>query len=89
MWIRPDGVRRLSQARDRLREIREPSRPVAAIAREVGVSPFHFIRQFEALFGETPHQYRIRARLELAKVLLARGDCSVTETCMVVKHDTR
>jgi AraC-like DNA-binding protein len=84
MWIGPDGVRRLAQARELLREIREPSRPITAIAREVGVSPFHFIRQFEAIFGETPHQYRIRARLERAKLLLARGDCSVTDACMAV-----
>jgi transcriptional regulator GlxA family with amidase domain len=39
---------------------------IADIARQVDVSPFHFIRQFEALFGATPHQFRIRSRLEHA-----------------------
>jgi AraC-like DNA-binding protein len=51
-------------------------------ARTARISPYHFIRQFEALFGETPHQYRIRARIDRAKRLLASGDYSVTETCM-------
>lgn len=45
------------------------------------MSPFHFIRRFEALFGLTPHQYRIRSRLERAKLLLVRGH-SVTEVCL-------
>ena len=48
------------------------------------MSPFHFIRQFESLFGETPHQFRIQARLERAKSLLALSDYSVTDVCMEV-----
>ena len=54
------------------------------IAREVRISPFHFIRQFEAVFGLTPHQFRIQSRLERAKLLLAMGQHSVTEVCMEV-----
>jgi AraC-like DNA-binding protein len=57
---------------------------VAGIARTVGLSPWHFIRAFDAAFGATPHQYRIHARLEHAKQLLAMGEHSVTETCMAV-----
>ena len=48
------------------------------------ISPFHFIRQFEAVFGVTPHQYRIDARLDAAKRLLAAGQHSVTDVCMEV-----
>jgi len=48
------------------------------------MSPYHFIRRFEALFGVTPHQFRIRARLDEAKLLLAKGQLSVTEVCMEV-----
>jgi AraC-like DNA-binding protein len=54
------------------------------VAREAAISPYHFIRQFEAVFGVTPHQYRIRQRLELAKQLLAAGRHSVTDACMAV-----
>ena len=54
------------------------------IAREVAISPYHFIRQFEAVFGMTPHQFRIQSRLNRAKLLLAMGEHSVTEVCMEV-----
>lgn len=54
------------------------------LAREVHVSPFHFNRQFLAVFGVTPHQYRIQVRLDRAKQMLAKGDRSVTEVCMDV-----
>lgn len=54
------------------------------LAREAGVSPFHFIRRFHALFGVTPHQFRIDARLDRAKELLALSDYSVTDVCMEI-----
>lgn len=46
------------------------------------MSQFHFIRQFEAVFGSTPHQLRIQARIERAKHMLLRDEASVTEVCM-------
>jgi hypothetical protein len=48
------------------------------------MSPFHFIRQFRAVFGSTPHQFRIQSRLDKAKELLALSEFSVTEVCMEV-----
>lgn len=47
---------------------------------EVGVSQFHFIRVFEAVFGATPHQFRTEVRLARARELLAR-DHAVTDVC--------
>jgi AraC-like DNA-binding protein len=38
----------------------------------------------EALFGVTPHQFRIQTRLDAAKHLLATGHYSVTDVCMEV-----
>ena len=75
---------RLCRASDLLRA--EHDRPVSIreAAAAAGMSPFHFIRRFRAVFGETPHQFRIRARLERAKSLLASGDRSVTDVCMDV-----
>ena len=54
-------------------EQRDPSPSIADLAGEVQISPFHFIRQFEAVFGVTPHQFRIQVRLDAAKQLLATG----------------
>jgi len=61
-----------------------PSPSIADLARDLQISPFHFIRQFEAVFGVTPHQFRIQARLDAAKHLLATGHYSVTDVCMEV-----
>jgi AraC-like DNA-binding protein len=84
MLLRHEGFRRLCRARDLLREVDESSLSIADLAREVQISPFHFIRQFEAVFGVTPHQFRIQARLDAAKHLLATGHRSVTDVCLEV-----
>jgi AraC-like DNA-binding protein len=57
---------------------------VREVARRVAISPFHFIRLFESVFGVTPHQFRTRARIERAKELLASGARTVTDVCMEV-----
>jgi AraC-like DNA-binding protein len=84
MLLRHIGFRRLCLARDLLVEPVESVRSIADIAGEVGMSPSHLIRQFEAVFGITPHQFRIESRIDLAKRLLASGQYSVTDVCMEV-----
>jgi AraC-like DNA-binding protein len=79
-----DSFRRLCGARDLLVSRLDREISIAVAARVAGLSPYHFIRKFEALFGQTPHQLRIQARLDRAKWLLARGQHSVTEACMEV-----
>jgi len=44
---------------------------VGSLAREAGLSPYHFLRTFERLTGVTPHQYVLRARLRQAAMRLA------------------
>jgi AraC-like DNA-binding protein len=75
---------RLCRARNRLREVHDRRLSIEEVAKEAEVSTFHFIRQFQAMFGETPHQFRIQARLDRAKYLLAVSDYSVTDVCMEV-----
>jgi AraC-like DNA-binding protein len=83
MLIQHATFRRLCRARELLREV-EPSPGIAAIADKIQISEFHFIRQFHAVFGVTPHQFRIQSRLDRAKVLLALDHRSVTEICLEV-----
>lgn len=78
------ALRRLCRARDMLREVHNRPLSIREVASEARMSPFHFIRQFQAVFGQTPHQFRIQARLERAKSLLALSDYSVTDVCMEV-----
>ena len=80
MLVDRRAFRRLVQARELLAT---DDRPVREIATAVAISPFHFIRQFEAVFGTTPHQFRTELRLAHAKRLLA-GGAPVTEVCMEV-----
>jgi AraC-like DNA-binding protein len=77
-----DTFLRLCRARDLLRDVADPPLTLEAIAREAAMSRFHFIRQFTALFGTTPHQYRIQNRIDRAKYRLAIGHQSVTDICM-------
>jgi AraC-like DNA-binding protein len=88
MLLDASGFRRLCQARALLSATGERGATIREIAQVVGISPFHFIRQFEAVFGATPHQLRIGARLERAKQLLALGERSVTEVCLEVGFES-
>jgi AraC-like DNA-binding protein len=82
--IHPELLSRLCQARDLLRDWENEPLPVSAVARASGLTRFHFIRLFKAIFGETPHQYRSRAQIEKAKHLLILTKLSITEICMAV-----
>jgi AraC-like DNA-binding protein len=76
---RSNAVRRLSRARDRLCADLARKLPLGDVAREAAFSPGQFIRAFSAVFGQTPHQVRIDARLDLAKRLLIADSMPVTE----------
>ncbi|MCA9652668.1 MAG: helix-turn-helix transcriptional regulator [Myxococcales bacterium] len=79
--VTPTRLAAVCRARDRLRELGPSAPSVRALATDAGLTTTGFIRIFAAVFGETPHQYRIRSRLEHAKRLLAEGELSVTEIC--------
>jgi AraC-like DNA-binding protein len=57
---------------------------VPALARIAHVSPAHFTRTFRATFGETPHRYLQRRRVERAMSLLRETERSVTDICFEV-----
>lgn len=79
---------RLCRAREKLSAIEESPPSVEQLADELGISLYHFIRLFSAVFGETPHQYQIRIKLDKAKYLLAATDCSVTQVCMEIGYSS-
>jgi AraC-like DNA-binding protein len=74
----------LLRAKDLIdREYAEPL-DVPALARAAHASTAHFSRSFKRAFGETPHQYLLRRRIERAKELLRGTDMSVTEVSLDV-----
>src|SRR5437660_11943621 len=79
-----DRNRRMLRARDTMD--RSYARPldIPTLARVAHVSAAHFSRQFRATFGETPHRYLQRRRVERAMFMLRETDRSVTEICFDV-----
>src|SRR3954464_1213868 len=76
--------RRLLRAKDAMD--RSYARPldVAALAKIAMSSEAHFIRTFKQTFGETPHRYLQRRRLERAMALLRETERPVTDICLEV-----
>ena len=76
--------RRMLRARDAMdRQFADPL-DITALARIAHVSEAHFIRTFRATFGETPHRYLQRRRVERAMALLCSTDRPITDICMSV-----
>ena len=76
--------RLMLRARDAMdRKFSEPQ-DIPALARIACVSEAHFIRTFRATFGETPHRYLQRRRVERAMFLLRNTNRSVTDICLDV-----
>ena len=76
--------RRLLRARDAMDRSYAQPLDISALARIACVSEAHFIRTFRATFGETPHRYLQRRRVERSMFLLRETDRSVTEICFDV-----
>ena len=54
---------------------------IPALASIAVVSEAHFIRTFKSVFGETPHRYLQRRRVERAMFLLRTTERPVTDIC--------
>jgi transcriptional regulator GlxA family with amidase domain len=72
------------RARDAMDRTYAQPLDVPALARIALVSEAHFIRSFRATFGETPHRYLQRRRVERSMFLLRETNRSVTEICLEV-----
>jgi AraC-like DNA-binding protein len=79
-----DLNRRLLRARDAMDRAYAEPLDVRAVAAVAYVSEAHFIRTFRAVFGETPHRYLQRRRVERSMFLLRETDRSVTDICLDV-----
>jgi transcriptional regulator GlxA family with amidase domain len=76
--------RRMLRARDAMDRAYAEPLDLPTLARMANVSEAHFIRTFRATFGETPHRYLQRRRVERAMFLLRATDRSVTDICLDV-----
>jgi AraC-like DNA-binding protein len=58
------------------------------LAAAAGVSKFHFLRAFAAVYGKTPAAYLTERRIERAQDLLRATNLTVTEVCMLVGYSS-
>lgn len=59
------------------------------LARLASYSPWHFIRAFRNAYGETPHAYLIRKRLERAQRLLRTSPLAIAEVATASGFENR
>jgi AraC-like DNA-binding protein len=79
-----DLNRRLLRARDAMDRAYAEPLDVRAVAAVAHISEAHFSRSFRVCFGETPHRYLQRRRVERAMFLLRETERSVTDVCFDV-----
>lgn len=84
MSPRENNNRRLLRARDAMDRDFAARLDIAALARIALISPAHFIREFGRAFGESPHRYLQRRRIERAMTLLRTTSTPVTEIAFAV-----
>ena len=79
-----DVNRRLLRARDLIDRRYAQPLDVARLATAAVMATSHFSREFKRVFGETPHRYLQRRRVERAMFALRHTGDPVTEICWAV-----
>jgi AraC family transcriptional regulator len=79
---RTELFRRLSNARSMIEASLGGQLNLDTIAKAACLSPYHLHRLFAKVFGETPHRYAVRRRMDRARRLLAQTDMPVTLVCL-------
>jgi AraC-like DNA-binding protein len=74
--------RRMLRARDAIDRAYAEPLDIVRLAQVASVSEAHFIRTFRSTFGETPHRYLQRRRVERAMFMLRETRRSVTDVCL-------
>lgn len=75
---KPTQNRRLLRARDAMDRAYADALDIETLANSVHLSRAHFIRSFKETFGETPHRYLQRRRIERAMWKLRETNEDVT-----------
>ncbi len=78
----PSAIARVTRSVRMIERRPDAALGLGALAREAGLSPYHFLRTFERLTGVTPHQYILRARLREAAMRLAAEPARVLDIAL-------
>lgn len=85
--VADDTFRRLCRGRDLIASSYRSRVLLEHAAREACLSEYHFHRLFSATFGETPHEFLTRLRMDRARQMLA-SERSITEVCFEVGYSS-
>jgi AraC family transcriptional regulator len=77
--VLPSAEARVTRVVRMIDESPDAEYSLARMAEEARLSPYHFLRTFEAVAGLTPHQYVMRMRVRRAAVRLVQEKASVLD----------
>lgn len=75
-------IRRLLRGKEYMNDHFMDNPVIGTIAREAGLSEFHFFRSFKTAFGITPHQYMLNRKMEYAQHVLGKQKQTVSEVAV-------
>jgi AraC family transcriptional regulator len=78
----PSAVARVTRTVRMIERHPDAGLTLGSLAREAGLSPYHFLRTFERLTGVTPHKYVLRARLREAAMRLSAEPARVLDIAL-------
>jgi AraC-like DNA-binding protein len=76
---RKEILRRLKIAKQYMDDTFLEIEDINQVASACNMSEFHFFRSFKQAFSNTPYQYLLNKRLQLAKELISAGHMSITD----------
>ncbi|RXJ72729.1 transcriptional regulator [Veronia nyctiphanis] len=79
-------LKRLNVSRDYIADNYQVRLSLPEMAEHSYMSPYHFLRVFKDMYGETPNEFLIRLRVKQAKKMLITENFSVSEVCEKVGY---
>jgi AraC family transcriptional regulator len=83
------GSARLRKIKELVQAKMEDDLGLDEMAQSVGLSTAHFARMFRKSTGETPHQFVLRQRIELAKVMLRAPNARILDVAVACGFKTQ
>ena len=78
--------KRLNASRDYIADNYQAPLSLPDMAKCSFMSPYHFLRVFKQVYGETPNEFMMRLRIEKAKNMLITENLRVSEICEKVGY---
>lgn len=80
---------RMQRVRNHMATRCEQELDIPELARMASYSPWHFIRAFHSVYGETPHAYLVNRRLERARRLVRSSPLAISEVASASGFENR